>query len=128
MALRESNVPVTPGKGLKMKTSEEGGVHIPHQIISSVGSETELYTGKVTIPQNAATALAAESVEVKQVFVRAASDNSVEVYILADPLVLDAGYELSAGESIPIVIDDLSKIYLYCGSIGQVVTFIGSGT
>jgi hypothetical protein len=119
-------IEVTGGHGTKMKVTKENGVNVPHHIIESVQSEDAYYTDAILLTQNVVTALADETIETKQVFVRADADNSDYVYILGDTEETTKGYQLSAGETIPIVIDDVSKINVLATAAGQTVRYIAS--
>jgi len=121
----ESIIEVSQGKGTMMRTTEEEGVHIPHHIISSVGSEDMFVTGKLDLEAASPTPLAI-STPIKQVFVKSGSSNAGVVLVFPTGNLYSTGYELSPGESIPLIIDDLAKISVYTEDIGEEVFYIGS--
>lgn len=77
------------------------------------------------------TAVSLDSVRVGAILIKASPDNSGRVYVGTDNTVTadstDAtdGFELSAGESVVVEIDDPSKIFVIASATGQKVFWIG---
>jgi len=127
MAAVVGYIQVTQGKGTKMRATKEDGVWIPHHIIDNVGSESAFYTDTIEPVQDIPIQLTSVSTPIKQVFVKAANDNAAYIYVITKNTDNTTdGYELGNGESIPIVIDDLSKVWILCPANSQLVSYIGS--
>ncbi len=74
----------------------------------------KFYTGQGTSGSTAAPLLASGySIKVhKSVIVRATADNSVSIYVGPSGVTTGTGYILKAGESVTILIDDPSKVFV----------------
>lgn len=123
----DSVIPVTPGEGLRLGAVEINGILIPKHIIEQVKSDPNYFTDELTLDASTMTQLSETSIPCSQLFVRSDSDNSGYIFICSDPLQPTKGYQLSEGESVPIVIDDVSKVYVYTIGSNQKVSYIGSG-
>jgi hypothetical protein len=120
-------IQVTQGEGTKMKATKSGGIWTPHHIIDDVGSEAAFYTDALTLTAGVATQLSEISTSIKQIFVRSAADNGSLVFVITSAAgTVLTGYELGNGESIPIVIDDISKVWVISAGVDQKITYIAS--
>jgi hypothetical protein len=82
-----------------------------------------VYHGTKTCPTLAAEAIAS-SQAIHSVTVKALSTNTVAVYVGASGVTTANGFELLAGESVTVDIDNLASVYVISGSASQVVRYI----
>jgi len=88
-------------------------------VAGAVGSPSKGGTFQFTV---STTPTALGALEVKMVTIKADRSNTDAVYIGFDDQVNTAtGFALDPGESIDIVIDDLSKVYVMSPSVAQKV-------
>jgi len=85
---------------------------------------TTIYAGTKTAPTVTAEAIAS-SQAIHSVTVKALSTNTVAVYVGATGCTVAAGFELLAGESISLDVDNLNLVYCISGNASQVVRYIG---
>lgn len=96
-------------------------------LLVSSSAPTTVCNGKVTV----ATAgtpepLAGSTTSVQGVVVQASSDNNGVIYVGDSSVDSTNGFELVAGQSIGLAIDDLDKVYVDASANGLSVTFLGS--
>jgi hypothetical protein len=82
-----------------------------------------VYNGSKTVPTGTAEALAS-SQSISSVTIKALSTNTAIVYVGATGATTSNGFELLAGESVSLEVDDLANIYVISGSASQVVRYI----
>ena len=61
----------------------------------------------------------------KGVLAKALSTNGDKVYVGKSGVTTGTGYELTAGETVAIEVDNVNKVYAIAGAAGQVVCWIG---
>jgi len=81
-----------------------------------------IYHGSKTVPTGTAEAIAS-SQTIKSVTIKALSTNTVAVYIGATG-VTTSGFELLAGESVSLDVNNLSLVFVISGSAAQIVRYI----
>lgn len=84
---------------------------------------TTVYNGSKTVPTGTAEAIAATQA-ISSVTVKALSTNTVVVYVGASGVTTANGFELLAGESASLDIDDLADVFVISGSASQVIRYI----
>jgi len=89
----------------------------------SIAPLTTIYNGSKTVPTGTAEAIASTQA-VSSVTVKALSTNTVAVYVGATGVTTANGFELLAGESLSLDIDDLADVFVISGSASQVVRYI----
>lgn len=89
----------------------------------SIAPLTTIYNGTKTVPTDTAEALAS-SQSISSVTIKALSTNTAAVYVGAAGTTTGDGFELLAGESVSLEVDDLANIYVISGSDSQVVRYI----
>ncbi len=89
----------------------------------SIAPLTTIYNGSKTVPTGTAQAIASTQA-ISSVTVKSLSTNTVAVYIGASGCTTANGFELLAGESISMDIDDLADVFCISGSVSQVVRYI----
>lgn len=96
--------------------------------VSGVAMPETLRNGKVTVATaGTAVQLSATSVAlVGGVIVKAALGNSGTIYVGDAAVDSSSGFELSAGQEVFVVIDNLNKVHVDASTSAQSVTFIGS--
>lgn len=90
----------------------------------SVAPLTTVYNGSKTVPTGTAQAIATTQA-ISSVTVKALSTNSVAVYVGVTGVTTSDGFELLAGESVSMDIDNLADVFVISGSASQVVRYIG---
>jgi len=89
----------------------------------SIAPLTTIYNGSKTVPTAMAEAIAS-SQAVSSVTVKALSTNTVAVYVGVSGVTTANGFELLAGESLSLDIDNLADVFVISGSASQVVRYI----
>jgi len=89
-----------------------------------IAAISTIYNGTKTVPTGTAEAIAT-SQAIKSVTIKALSTNTVAVYVGATGCTIAAGFELLAGESISLDVDNLNLVYCISGNASQVVRYIG---
>jgi len=108
----------TPGSGiwlLKVNVAEDG------TLPTAAFNDTDTI-GATETQLNGGTAQAVE----RGVTVQADNTNTESVFVGVSGVTLGIGIELTSGESFPIEIDDISKVYAICASGGQSLRWFGS--
>jgi hypothetical protein len=86
-------------------------------------SPTAVTSGKDTVA-SAGTHEQMANVPCKGVSIKALSTNTGMIYLGPDGVAAATGYQLAAGESIDIVIDNLNRIYIDAAVTGEGVTYL----
>jgi len=90
----------------------------------SIAPLTTIYNGSKTAPTGTAQAIAS-SQAIYSVTVKALSTNTVAIYVGTTGVTTANGFELLAGESVSLDIDNLADVFVISGSADQVVRYIG---
>jgi len=85
---------------------------------------TTVYNGSKTVPTATAEAIAS-SQSISSVTIKALSTNTVAIYVGATGVTTANGFELLAGESVSMDIDNLADVFVISGSADQVIRYIG---
>lgn len=93
------------------------GIYVDPQPLSTI------YNGVKVVPTGTAEVIAS-SQAIHSVTVKALSTNTAVVYIGSTGVTTSNGFELLAGESISLDVDDLSDVYVISGSASQEVRYI----
>ena len=83
---------------------------------------TVIYAGTKTVPTGTAEVLAG-SQTIHSVTIKALSTNTVAVYIGGSGITV-SGFELLAGESVSLDINNLNLVYCISGSASQIIRYI----
>ena len=89
----------------------------------SIAPLTTVYNGSKTVPTGTAEAIAS-SQAISSVTIKALSTNTAAVYVGATGCTTANGFELLAGESVSLDIDNLADVFVISGSASQVVRYI----
>jgi len=89
----------------------------------SIAPLTTVYNGSKTVPTGTAEVIASTQA-INGVTVKALSTNTVAVYVGTTGCTTANGFELLAGESISLDIDNLADVFVISGSASQVVRYI----
>jgi hypothetical protein len=89
----------------------------------SISPLSTIYNGTKTVPTTTAEAIASAQATTS-VTVKALSTNTVPVYVGKTGVTVANGFELLAGESISMDINDLSTVFVISGSSSQVIRYI----
>lgn len=81
-----------------------------------------VYNGSKTVPTVTAETIGSQATT--SVTIKALSTNTVAVYVGTTGVTTSTGFELLAGESVTLDVNNLSKIYVISGSSSQVVRYI----
>jgi len=124
------SIEVRDGKGATqlIETADVGGEHRYVQKIGDITLPSALLHGEKLVTAAATPeALAASTTIKSMVHVRAKPSNTDAVYIGNSAGVTTAdGYPLDPGESLPIEIDDLAKVFIRVAVNGEGVNYIAS--
>ena len=90
----------------------------------SISPLTTVYNGFKTVPTGTAEAIAA-SQAISSITIKALSTNTVSIYVGATGVTTSTGFELEAGDSISLDIDNSADVFVISGSASQVIRFIG---
>ena len=83
---------------------------------------TVIYAGTKTVPTGTAEVLAS-SQAIRSVTIKALSTNTVAVYIGGSGITV-SGFELLAGESVSLDVNNLNLVYCISGSASQIIRYI----
>jgi hypothetical protein len=100
---------------------DELDVNVENSI--EITSPTSVTSGKDTVAA-AGTHEQMADVPCKGVSIKALSTNTGMIYLGPDGVAAATGYQLAAGESIDIAIDNLNRIYLDAAVTGEGVTYL----
>lgn len=90
-------------------------------------SPATLRNGRVTIAViNTQVALAGAATPIQRVKVKALSGNTQPVYVGANGVTSANGYHLAANAEVEVVVDDLAKVYINGGVVGEGVSYLAS--
>lgn len=89
----------------------------------SIAPLTTIYNGIKTVPTDTAEAIAS-SQAISSVTVKALSTNTVAVYVGASEVTTNNGFELVAGESVSLDIDNLADVFVISEEASQVIRYI----
>ena len=109
------------GTYVDVKVNPSGSLQVGGTI--AVSPLTTIYNGSKTVPTATAETIAS-SQSISSVTVKALSTNTVSVYIGTTGVTTSTGFELSAGESVSLDVDNLTDVYCISGSASQVVRYI----
>jgi len=101
--------------------TDEVNVNVENSV--SITSPTSVTSGKDTVAA-AGTHEQMANVPCKGVSIKALSTNTDMIYLGPDGVAAATGYQLAAGESIDIAIDNLNRIYIDAAVTGEGVTYL----
>jgi len=87
-----------------------------------ISALSTIYNGTKTVPTGTAETIATTQAT-SGVIIKALSTNTVAVYIGNASLTVANGFELMAGESLALDIDDIASVYVISGSASQVIRY-----
>lgn len=109
------------GTYVDVKVNPSGSLQVGGTV--AVSPLTTIYNGSKTVPTVTAETIAS-SQSISSVTIKALSTNTVAVYIGTTGVTTSTGFELLAGESISLDVDNLTDVYCISGSASQVVRYI----
>jgi hypothetical protein len=96
------------------------------QVIRDSDPNTLRY-GTATVGTTAAQFTSTATALAQGVSIKALAANTNTVYVGSDSSVTNSnGYPLAAGEEVFIIVNDLSKVWIYGGAASQVARYIAS--
>jgi len=90
---------------------------------TQIDALTTIYDGTKTVPTGTAEAIAG-SQTIHSVTVKALSTNTVAVFVGATGVTV-SGFELLAGESVSLDVNNLATVFVISGSASQIIRYIG---
>lgn len=88
-------------------------------------AQTDFNHGQTDVGTTAVQLTETPTACVKGVLVKAFSTNSGIVYLGKSGVTVDNGYELTAGETVVVEVDNVNKVYVIASAAGQKVSWIG---
>lgn len=88
-----------------------------------VSALSTLYNNTKTVPTGTAETIGSTQA-IHSITIKALSTNTVAIYVGANGVTTSTGFELLAGESLSLDLDDVAKVYVISGSAAQVVRYI----
>lgn len=101
--------------------TDEINVNVENSV--SITSPTSVTSGKDTVT-TAGTHEQMANVPCRGVSIKALSTNTGMIYLGPDGVAAATGYQLAAGESIDIAIDNVNRIYIDASVSGEGVTYL----
>jgi hypothetical protein len=109
------------------KLSANSGVDIGDVDVTSVPLATTVYNGKKTVASaGTALALAASTVLVHEVTVKALAANTNNVYVGSSSVDSANGYVLDSGETVTLKVANLATVFVDVDTNGEGVTYLAS--
>ena len=109
------------------KSTETGGTHTPHSNVDTITVPSTIVHGQKTIATNGTEeALGSSTALTIGVNVKALAANTNPVFVGDSSLAVGTGYELSAGESVFISIDNIATVFVDVTTNDEGVSFIGN--
>ncbi len=91
----------------------------------SLKAQTDFNHGQTTVGTTAVQLIAASTACKKGVLVKALSTNTGMVYHGKNGVTAGDGYELTAGETVVVEVDNVNKVYVIASAADQKVCWIG---
>lgn len=108
-----------------MRSTEAGGVHLPHRRIDGELLPVDLLHGKKTLTGSIAETLAVSTPCWKGVRLKADPGNSGPVFVGSSTVTALNGWGLMPGEDVYVYVRDLATIFII-GTLGDSVIYLGS--